>query len=125
MRGRLLRSRIALALEHDIVTNDLSSFCIWTSCSLPLDVDEDDDGGGGHDSLEGVDEAGWFDPWPTNDHWRRFRRQFRGVIDLRHLEARRTAKGGGGGGGGGGGKPRSVGVRLRPSWRRRECRTRS
>ncbi|KAL1877340.1 hypothetical protein VTK73DRAFT_8713 [Phialemonium thermophilum] len=40
----------------------------------PLEVDEDDDDGWG--DAPGLGGGEWFEPWPTNDDWRRFRRRF-------------------------------------------------
>ncbi|KAK1768437.1 hypothetical protein QBC33DRAFT_377418 [Phialemonium atrogriseum] len=45
----------------------------------PLDVDEDKDD---WDLNDEVEESEWFDPWPTNDDWRRFRRRFQRAINL-------------------------------------------
>ena len=41
----------------------------------PLDVDEDSDDWDLND-VGPDDENEWFDPWPTNDDWRRFRKRF-------------------------------------------------
>lgn len=78
----------------------------------PLDVDEDKDD---WDLNDEVEESEWFDPWPTNDDWRRFRRRFQRAINL-SLEmdlvggtgadpagAGKGCRGEGGAGGGGGG----------------------
>ncbi|KAB5579996.1 hypothetical protein GE09DRAFT_1254277 [Coniochaeta sp. 2T2.1] len=43
----------------------------------PLDYDEDkDDWDNSPDDEDDTEEGEWCDPWPTNDDWRRFRRQF-------------------------------------------------
>ncbi|KAB5551302.1 hypothetical protein GE09DRAFT_1223102 [Coniochaeta sp. 2T2.1] len=82
----------------------------------PLDYDEDSrDEYDLNSPLNGLDEdeeaegGEWCDPWPTNDDWRRFRRQFvravRGVVQglERGEDTCGKEKGVGGGGGGGGG----------------------
>lgn len=45
----------------------------------PLDMDEDRDD---WDAPEDEEGSEWCDPWPTNDDWRRFRRQFQRAINL-------------------------------------------
>lgn len=80
----------------------------------PLDIDEDKDDWDLNDPGE---ESEWFDPWPTNDDWRRFRRRFQRAINISlemNLVGDAGAKGCRGGNGSAGGGGNGNGVVCRP-----------